>query len=141
MNRDWLFCLRAGNAPAGVAEIGVREQLEGPAARGALEVVLNHIGGPLRLEEILKRAGALGDDQFAVIYSVQKPVGEFEILARLVEAEALQEPVALSARSHCMSVTLWPRYGSHAEGAGVMFPKRHAWGPAGRKSWVKEPLV
>ena len=112
-----LLRLRTGDAPACVAEIGVSEELEGAAAGAALEVVLNHIGGPLRLEEILKRAGALGDDQFAVIYGVEKPVGEFEILARLVEAEALHKPVALRARSHCMSVTLWPTGGSHAEGA------------------------
>lgn len=134
--------LRTGDSPPCVAEISVCEQLEGAPAGGALEVVFNHVSGPLRSEEILKRTGALGHDQFTVVYSVEKPVSEFKILARLVEAEALHEPVALSARSHCMSVPLWPTDDSHAEGAWVMLPKRHSSCPGISLGWkIEEPLV
>ena len=55
----------------------------------------------------------------------QEPAGEFEIFARLVEALALHEPVALRAGHHCMSVPLSPMVGSHAEGVSVMLPERH----------------
>ena len=142
MNRDWLFCLRAGNAPAGVAEVSVSEELEGTAACAALEVMLNDVGGPICVEEVLQGTCALGKGQLAVVYSVEKPTGEFEILARLVEAEALHEPVTLSARSHCMSVPLWSMSGSHAEGAGVMLPKSIRAVMAGLPPpGAKQPLV
>jgi hypothetical protein len=105
-----------------VAEVRVREELERSAAGAALEVMFNQVGWPRSAEEVLQRTSALDDAQFAVIYGIQKPAGEFEIFARLVEAEALREPVALRACRHCLSVPLSPIVGSRAEGVWVMLP-------------------
>ena len=110
----------AGYAPAGVAEVGVGEELEGSAASAALEVMLNLVGGPIGAEEILQRAGALDDAQFSVIDSIEKPTGEFEIFARLLEAEAFHKPIALRACRHCLSVPPSPMVVGHANGASVM---------------------
>jgi hypothetical protein len=116
----WFSGLGAGNAPAGVAEVGIGEELEGSAACAALKVMFDQVRGPLCAEEVLQRAGALGNAQFAVIDAVEKPAGKFEIFARLVEAEALHEPVALRACRHFLSVPSSAMVGSHANGAEVM---------------------
>jgi len=112
--------LRAGYAPAGAAQVGVGEELELSAAGAALEVMLYLICGPLGAEKVLKRTRALDNTQFAFIDGVEKPAGKFEIFARLVEAEALHEPVALRACRHFLSVPLSRMVRSHAEGALVM---------------------
>lgn len=86
MNWNRVLGLRAGYAPAGVAEVRIGEELEGSTAGTALKVMFNLIRRPLVAEEILQRACTLGYAQFAVIYSVQEPAGEFEIFTRLLEA-------------------------------------------------------
>lgn len=69
--------MRAGYAPASVAKVGVCEELEGSTAGDALKVVFNLVRWPSGAEEILQRAGALGDAHFAVIDSGEEPVGQF----------------------------------------------------------------
>ena len=110
----------AGYAPAGVAEVGVGEELEGSAAGAALEVMLDLVRGPIGAEEVLERAGALDDAEFSVIDGIEKAAGKFEIFARFLEAEALHEPIALRACRHCLSVPPSVMIAGHADGASVM---------------------
>ena len=120
-----VFGLGAGNAPSGMAEVGIGEELEGSAAGAAFEIMLNLAGGPLFAEEVLQGTGALGEAQFAIVHGVEKAAREFEIFTRLFEAEALHEPVALRACRHWTSVPSSRRLGSDADGASVMLTLRH----------------
>ena len=86
--------------------VGIGKELEAPAANGALEVVFDDVGRPLRLEEILQWTGAFCDYEDAFFNSKDQRSGEFQILARLLETQTLQEAVALWTGRHCNSLTL-----------------------------------
>ena len=103
-----------------MAQIGVREELKRPAAGLALEIVFGCVGGPVGLEKVVQWTSAVGQNEDAVVHESHEPAGEFEIFARLVEAEALHEPVALRACRHWTSVPLSSMVRSHADGASVM---------------------
>ena len=77
--------MRAGKSPAGVAVIGICKELEATAANGALEVVFDDIGGPLRIKEVLQRTGALFRIENALVDEEDKPACEFKVFARLLE--------------------------------------------------------
>jgi len=102
--------------------IGIGEKLKRAAAGAALEVMFDDFTGPRGIEDVLKRTGAFGDDQPAVVYGVEEPAREFEVFSGLVKAEALHEPFALRAGHHWLSVPLSSVEGSYAEGAWVMQP-------------------
>ena len=75
----------AGESPAGVAVIGIGKKLETSTANGALEVVFDDIGGPLRIKEVLQRTGALFRIENALVDEEDKPAREFKVFARLLE--------------------------------------------------------
>jgi hypothetical protein len=126
-----------------VAEVGVGEELECSSAGAAFEIMLNLAGGPIIAEEVLQGTGALGEAQFAIVYGVEKAASEFEIFTRLIEAEALHEPVALRACRHWTSVPSSRSAGSHADGVSVMLTLRHGtviWSVAQGSDWREEML-
>jgi len=98
--------LGTGESPAGVAVICIGKELEAAAADSALEVVFYDVGRPLRIEEILERAGALCHNENALLDDEDQLAGEFQILARLIKAQTLHEAVALWAGRHWNSLTL-----------------------------------
>ena len=75
----------------------VSEELERAAAQCALEIMFDNIAGPLRIEEVLQKARALGQEEDAVTHEIQEMTHKPEILPGLVEAQALHEILALSA--------------------------------------------
>ena len=101
-----VFGLRAGQSPAGVAVVGIGKELEAAAANGALEVVFDDIGGPLRIEQVRQRTGALFHNEDALVDKEDQPAGEFEVVARLFETHTLHKAVALWAGRHWNSLTL-----------------------------------
>jgi hypothetical protein len=87
--------------------VGIGEELKATAAGVALEVVFDAVGRPLRLEKILQWAGALFRGKDTLIDEIKKLAGELKILAWLIKAQALHERIALWARCHGNSLTLW----------------------------------
>lgn len=118
--RFWLGTRRAGEVPGSMAVESVGKKLEGPTADGALEIVLHGFGRPLRLEEILQRARALGGNEDTIIHQAKEAIREFEILARFVDRAAREKLGTPWAGWHWTSVPPVARGGMGAESAGVM---------------------
>lgn len=78
----------------------IGKKLERSPTIAALQVVFDKIAGPLWLEEVLQGAGAPRKDKSSIRDQIDKLAGEFKVLAGLVEALAIQEPVALWAGWH-----------------------------------------
>lgn len=61
--------MRACDAPASVAVVGIGKELEGSAAGDALEVVFDDVCRPLWVEEVHKGTRGLLDDEVPIIHS------------------------------------------------------------------------
>jgi hypothetical protein len=107
-----------------VAAEGVGKELELATARGAVEIVLNYVGGPLGVEELFEFAGAFTQSEITGLRQSEETERELQVISRLFEAFAFQELFAVRASRHLTSVALKARFGSHVEGAGVTLPDR-----------------
>lgn len=89
-----------------------------------MEVVLDDVGGPLRIEELFELAGAFSQDKIASLNALEQAQGKLQVFARLFEALAFQEVFTLWASRHLTSVALEREFDSHVEGSWVMLPDR-----------------
>jgi hypothetical protein len=109
-----------------MAAVGIGEELKVSAAGIALKIMLHRFGRPLGIEEITQWTGAFYQRKHAFVDETEKPAGEFQVFARLLEALALEKLIAYGTRGHWTSVTPPRSNGIHIEGAGVTVPERYS---------------